>query len=155
MTRTHRRQRLLFILSIAVIQERVYCPDLNILFVLLLSRTHFKYLCCPSDKAFVNITGLPLAGRTERRGMQRWQLFAESAAVYPTSVSLQHIWDATGTPQPRSTVHAYRGEEISLERFLSLQHGAVTRYTVTILVRISATQQRHRRTSQSIWALER
>lgn len=89
--------------------DLLYSPDLNILFVLLLSRTHFKYLCCASDKAFVNITGLPLAGRTERRGMQRWQLFAESAAVYHTSVSLQHIWDATETPQPRSTVRAYRG----------------------------------------------
>lgn len=131
--------------------DLLYSPDVNILFVLLLSRTHFKYLCCASDKAFVNITGLPLAGLSERRGMQRWQPFAESAAVYHTSVSLQHIWDATETPQPRSTAHAYRGEV----RFLSLPHGAVTGCTVTILIRISATQQRRRRTTQPIWALER
>lgn len=129
--------------------DLLYSPDLNILLVLLLSRTHLKYLCCAWDKAFVNITGLPLAGRTERRGMQRWQLFAESAAVYHTPVSLQHIWDATETPQPRSTVHAYRGNEISVERFLSLPHGAVTGYTVTILIRICATQQRRGRPSQS------
>lgn len=90
--------------------DLLYSPHLDILFVQLLSWTHFKYLCCASDKAFVYITGLPLAGRTERRGMQRWQLFAESAAVYHTSVSLQHIWDATETPQPRSPVHVYRAK---------------------------------------------
>lgn len=79
---------------------------------LLLSQTYFKYSHCTSDKPFVNIAGLPLP---KRRGMQRWQLFPESAVVYATSVSLQHIWDTTETPQPWGRVHAQ--EEISEKRF--------------------------------------
>lgn len=75
------------------------------LIYLLLSRTNLKYSHCTSDKPFVNIAGLPLA---KRRGMQRWQLCTESAVVYATSVSLQHMWDTAERPQPWGRVHAER-----------------------------------------------
>lgn len=127
-------------------------PDLNISLALLLSWTHLKYLCRASDQAFVNIAGLPLAGRTEGRGMQLGN-FLLSLQQFSTH---QFQFSISGTPQrPRSHGARLPGGHISVERFLSWPHGAVNGYAVTVLIRISATHQRHSGATESIWALQR